>query len=86
MSLGVHVILIISFQMAAELYLWKQEWYIPHVPKNDKDRACHDNYAVFAVSVFQLISLAFIFSKGPPYRKPIYTNCKLNSIFTHFLF
>jgi hypothetical protein len=44
------------------------------VPSDSEDFACHDNYAVFAVSVFQFITLAVVFSKGKPYRKPIYTN------------
>ena len=54
-----------------------QSWYKPHSsdPLND-DLKGDDNYAVFAASVFQYISLAVIFSKGKPYRKAIYTNSK----------
>ncbi len=36
--------------------------------------ACFENYAVFCVSAFQYIILAYAFSKSTPYRKFIYTN------------
>ncbi len=36
--------------------------------------ACFENYAVFSVSAFQYIILAYAFSKSKPYRKYIYTN------------
>lgn len=43
--------------------------------KTDEDAlTCQDNYAVFAVSVFQYITLAAIFSTGYPHRRPMYTN------------
>lgn len=36
--------------------------------------ACWENYAVFAVSAFQYIILAYVFSKSKPYRKWVFTN------------
>lgn len=36
--------------------------------------ACWENYAVFTISAFQYIILAYAFSKSSPYRKMIYTN------------
>ncbi|KAI1285205.1 Polyamine-transporting ATPase 13A3 [Halotydeus destructor] len=73
-SLVLQILLILSFQLMAVIFLQRQPWYRVHVPTNDEDYACHDNYAVFAVSVFQFITLAVVFSKGAPYRKAIFTN------------
>ena len=40
----------------------------------DSEVACWENYAVFAVSSFQYIILAYAFSKSRPYRKFVFTN------------
>ena len=53
-SLGFQFVLIIAFQMIAICIVWSQSWYVPHVPTWQEDFACHDNYAVFAVSVFSI--------------------------------
>lgn len=79
LSLFMQVFLVVFFQVFSLLILWKQSWYKMHGTENDDQKtACHDNYALFSISAFQLISLAFVFSKGKPYRNPIYSNCKLN--------
>ncbi|XP_053210773.1 polyamine-transporting ATPase 13A3-like isoform X2 [Panonychus citri] len=73
-SLFLQIVIIIIFQMTAVVVLWAQPWYIVHTPIDEEDVACHDNYAIFSVSVFQYISLALVFAKGAPYRKPVYSN------------
>ena len=49
--------------------------YIPFVPNpTDTNISCHENTVIFTSSIFQYIILVMAFSKGAPYRKPIYTN------------
>ena len=76
--MGIHIVYIIGFQIAAAYLLWRQPWYKPKSEnlEDPNDFKCDDNYAIFSVSVFQYITLAVVFSKGAPYRKAIYTNCK----------
>lgn len=80
-SLLVHIILVIGFQVGAFIYLTCQDWFIP-VSQLDKgqdlsvkDRVfCWETTVIFLVSSYQYLMLAFCFSKGPPYRKPVWTN------------
>ena len=73
-SVTIHLVLVVLFQVISLLLLWQNSWYKPHEPNYDHNLAGHDNYAIFAMSAFQCISLAVVFSKGKPYRKPIQSN------------
>lgn len=77
-SIGLQVLLVALIQVIAIITVWQQTWYKPHEPgaEDTENLASHDNYAVFAASVFQYITLAVVFSKGSPYRKAIYSNRK----------
>ncbi|CAN7985648.1 unnamed protein product [Ixodes hexagonus] len=73
------IVLVIVTQIFGLITLWGQPWYRPHVAfdssnRDEEELQCHDNYAVFAVSAFQYITLAVIFSRGRPYRKSILSN------------
>lgn len=52
-------------------------WYVRHTYEGDEANQCWENYAVFAVSMFQYIILAIVFSHGAPYRKSVITNKQL---------
>lgn len=76
-SLAFHLIFAIGFQALGYVHLKEQEWYTEFVFDENADGkgvGCHENYAVFVISCFQYIILAFVFSKGAPYRKTILTN------------
>ncbi|EKM54134.1 uncharacterized protein PHACADRAFT_209950 [Phanerochaete carnosa HHB-10118-sp] len=66
-------------------YFWvrRQPWYTPPVlnnPETDEGKLAARNYensALFLVSCFQYILVAAVFSIGPPYRQPMWTNSLL---------
>ncbi|XP_022702797.1 probable cation-transporting ATPase 13A3 isoform X2 [Varroa jacobsoni] len=80
-SISSQIILGCLLQLLSTLLLHRYSWY----KENDKGKTdedallCHDNYAVFSVSVFQYITLAVIFSTGYPHRRPMYTNYYLTA-------
>jgi len=73
-SVTIHLILVVSFQLLSLLLLWQAPWYEPHPQNYDHELAGHDNFAIFAMSAFQCISLAVVFAKGKPYKKSILSN------------
>ena len=75
-SIVLQIALVLIMQVLAIVIVQLQSWYQPHVTEDQGDLASHDNYALFASSVFQYITLAVVFSKGKPYRQPLYTNRK----------
>ncbi|XP_017853574.1 probable cation-transporting ATPase 13A3 isoform X2 [Drosophila busckii] len=77
-SLLLHLAVVIAFQVAGWFQLHQQNWFTPFQPSNNEDHlGCYENYTMFAISSFQYIILAFVFSKGAPYRKPIWSNWPL---------
>ncbi|KAH8376056.1 hypothetical protein KR093_011338, partial [Drosophila rubida] len=77
-SLLLHLTAVIVFQVAGWLQLHQQAWFHSFDQKTDKEHlGCYENYTMFAISSFQYVILAFVFSKGAPYRKPIWSNWPL---------
>lgn len=73
-SVSIQLALVLFFQIISLLILWQSPWYEAHPQNYDHELAGHDNFAIFAMSSFQCISLAIVFSKGKPYRKSILSN------------
>lgn len=62
------------------VFIWvrQQSWYTePDVNSDKLETYNYENTALFLLSCFQYILVAGVFSVGPPYRKPIYSNSKL---------
>ncbi|KAM8702813.1 hypothetical protein ACLKA7_005162 [Drosophila subpalustris] len=76
-SLLLHLAVVIVFQVAGWLQLHQQPWFVPFKQSDEDHLGCYENYTMFAISSFQYIILAFVFSKGAPYRKPIWSNWPL---------
>ncbi|KAK0529884.1 hypothetical protein OC834_003507 [Tilletia horrida] len=69
------VIICASVQLFTFLYTRAQPWYEPPVINPDELNVINpENSSLFLVSSFQYILVAGVFSVGPPYRKPMYTN------------
>ncbi|KAI0268689.1 P-type ATPase [Gloeopeniophorella convolvens] len=66
-------------QFWAFFWVRRQPWYFPAKPDVDSDddhlqASNYENTALFLLSCFQYILVAAVFSIGPPYRKPMWTN------------
>lgn len=67
-----------TFQMALYWFIRFEPWYTP--PETDPDGEnieCYENTVLFLLSCFQYILIAVVFSVGPPYRKPVWSNGRL---------
>ncbi|XP_039967667.1 probable cation-transporting ATPase 13A3 isoform X2 [Bactrocera tryoni] len=73
-SIILHLLVVVGFQMAGWYQLHQQDWFVAFKHSDEDHLGCYENYTMFAISSFQYIILAFIFSKGAPYRKPIWSN------------
>ena len=79
-SLLIQVFLIALFQGSSIIAIYQQDWFETYRATHNVsalisgDFPCHEDYAIFTVSIFQYIFLALAFSKGKPYRKPFITN------------
>ncbi|XP_049825460.1 polyamine-transporting ATPase 13A3-like [Aethina tumida] len=62
-------------QLGALYYLSLQEWFEPIPDKvHEEVIVSWENTVLFTVSCFQYIIIAIVYSKGKPYRKPLWTN------------
>jgi magnesium-transporting ATPase (P-type) len=79
--------LAVAVQVAALFMLTRQPWYTRFDPRppgtNCFDRhqsnssqcsMSYENSTVFLTSLAQFLITALVFNKGPPFRRPIYTN------------
>lgn len=64
-----------SIQFFVFFDIRNQSWYQPPEINLDKlETRNYENSAIFIVSCFQYVLVALVFSVGPPYRQPLYTN------------
>ncbi|PIK51127.1 putative cation-transporting ATPase 13A3-like [Apostichopus japonicus] len=75
-SVLTNTVLQFGVQIAGYFLLTMQPWFTPLVKDRDdiSNSYCYEATSIFFLSSFQYIIVAFLFSKGPPFRKPIYTN------------
>ncbi|KAK1925519.1 putative cation transporting ATPase [Papiliotrema laurentii] len=67
-----------AIQIIVFIWVRQQPWYTEPDVDNDKlETFNYENSALFLISCFQYILVAAVFSVGPPFRKPIYTNLSL---------
>lgn len=76
LSIFAQILVCLMAQLGATFYLQSREWYIPIEPKNATTEIIQswDTTTIFLVSSFQYLTLATVFSRGPPFRRPFYTN------------
>ncbi|KAI8989576.1 hypothetical protein BDB01DRAFT_782373 [Pilobolus umbonatus] len=77
-SLIGQIIINSGFQMFGYWLTHQQPWYTqPEFDPNGQNIACYENTVLFLISSYQYILVAVVFSVGPPYRQPIWTNHRL---------
>ncbi|KAI8968365.1 hypothetical protein BDF20DRAFT_981485 [Mycotypha africana] len=77
-SLLGQILITSTFQCVSYWAVHQQSWYEP--PTFDPDGQnilCYENTVLFLVSSYQYMLVAVVFSVGPPYRKPLWTNDRL---------
>lgn len=73
-SMVANLFVMVSTQILSFYIIQKFSWFKPFNYTYPREYKCYENYAVYCVSQFQYIILAFIFTYGKPYREPIYKN------------
>lgn len=53
--------------------------FVPYNSTSAEGPGCYENYALFSISSMQYVILAVVFSKGAPYRLPLYKNWSLQA-------
>jgi len=75
-SITLFMAVTVATQVFSYYFIQSYDWFEPFIydPNQKTFYTCYENYAVYSVSMFQYIVMAVVFSKGNPYRRPIYTN------------
>jgi len=76
LSILAQILISSVIQIGAITYLKFQPFFKPVEPATGDDIIwdCWETTTIFSVSSFQYLILALVFSKGPPFRKPFYSN------------
>jgi cation-transporting ATPase 13A2 len=66
----------VAVQIGAMYFLYQQDWFepVPDRAKGEEVTQCWENTVMFVVSSFQYLILAFVYSKGKPYRQMLIRN------------
>ncbi|KYM96005.1 putative cation-transporting ATPase 13A3 [Cyphomyrmex costatus] len=84
LSLTTQLLIVAIFQYMSLWHLRQMSWFVPFnatALEDTDDVGCLENYTVFVMSAMQYIILAVAFSKGPPYRKSLFSNYGLLTSF-----
>uniref|UniRef100_A0A1B6M8G3 Cation-transporting P-type ATPase C-terminal domain-containing protein n=1 Tax=Graphocephala atropunctata TaxID=36148 RepID=A0A1B6M8G3_9HEMI len=70
--------IVIILQFVSFFSVQQFDWFVPYNSSNPAESpAGYENYALFSISSMQYVILAVVFSKGAPYRLPLYKNWSL---------
>lgn len=74
-SLVGQIVIELLFQLFVFMHVRLQPWFIPRAEERASDDIpCYENTVLYLLSCFQYITIAVVFSVGPPYRKRMATN------------
>ena len=73
--------------VAVWFYVQTQDWFEPYVFESGvwPPNASYEQTNIFLLSCAAAVIAAIVFSKGAPYRKPLYTNSNIFRVFPDFL-
>lgn len=79
-----HVLIQFIFQICLFFAVEEESWYTePAYDVTGVDVSSDQNTVLFLFTLFVYISLSMILAVGPPFRKYVWTNGKLNSFYHH---
>uniref|UniRef100_A0A5F8GF94 Polyamine-transporting ATPase 13A2 n=1 Tax=Monodelphis domestica TaxID=13616 RepID=A0A5F8GF94_MONDO len=75
-SLLLQTVLVATIQLSSYFITISQPWFVPlnKTISGSQNLPNYENTVIFCLSGFQYLTLAVTMSKGPPFRRPIYTN------------
>ncbi|XP_074162204.1 polyamine-transporting ATPase 13A2 isoform X1 [Sminthopsis crassicaudata] len=75
-SLFLQTALVLTIQLGGYFITISQPWFVPlnRTVSGAQNLPNYENTVIFCLSGFQYLTLAVTMSKGPPFRRPLYTN------------